>query len=186
MYKSLRNIGIGMLLTVVVTTQCFSAKYLWDASKENVAGNADWIIDADGYAGQPPESDPGRFPSPNQSGVTNSTPENYWRGMNSEWAIRLVKAGHQVETLPRGASITYGNAGNTQDLSNYNVFILNEPQNPLSYSEQQAVYAFAEAGGGVFLIADHCGSDRNHSGWDSPRVFNNMDIQNQLGVFFYD
>ncbi|MCD4654986.1 hypothetical protein K8T06_13760, partial [bacterium] len=66
------------------------------------------------------------------------------------------------------------------------VFILNEPQNPLDYSEQQAIYAFVEAGGGVFLIADHCGSDRNHSGWDSPRIFNNMNIQSQLGVFFYD
>jgi len=182
MYLLRRSLWI---LALLVGSHCFSAYFLWDASRENMSGNADWVIDANGNSGQPPESDPDRYPSPSQSGVTGSTPENYWRGMNSEWAIRLVKAGHHVETLPRGMTITYG-TGASQDLSNYNVFILNEPQNPLSHAEQQAVYDFIENGGGVFMIADHCGSDRNHNGWDSPRVFNDMDIQTQFGVVFYD
>lgn len=163
-----------------------AAYFLWDASRENVAGNADWVIDADGYAGQPPESDPDRYPSPPQSGVTATTPENYWRGMNSEWAIRLVKAGHHVETLPRNSNITYGESGNPQDLSNYDVFILNEPQEPISTSEKQAIYDFISTGGGVLMVADHCGSDRNHSGWDSPRVFNDMDVDTEFGLIFYD
>jgi len=162
------------------------AYFLWDASRENMAGNADWVIDADRHAGQPPESDPDRFPSPDQSSVSGSTPESYWRGMNSEWAIRLVKAGHHVETLPRNATITYGSTTHAQDLSNYDVFILNEPQEPLFSAEKQAVFDFINAGGSVLMIADHCGSDRNHSGWDSPRVFNDMDIETEFGVIFYD
>ncbi|MBN1880462.1 hypothetical protein JW823_10160 [bacterium] len=165
---------------------CLAARYLWDASRENVAGNADWVIDADGYAGQPPESDPDRFPSPSQSGVTASTPETYWRGMNSSWAIELVKAGHQVESLPRFSTITYGNPSNDQDLSEYDVFILNEPQIPFTASEITALYEFIENGGGVFMIADHCGSDRNQNGWDSPLIFNAADTQGHLGMMFYD
>ncbi len=176
---------LAVLLTGILPAT-HAASFLWDASRENMAGNADWVIDADGYAGQPPESDPDRFPSPPQSGITGTTPETYWRGMNSEWAIRLVKAGHSVETLPRNSTITYGSPDNPQDLSNYDVFILNEPQEPLFSAEKQAVYDFISAGGGVLMVADHCGSDRNHSGWDSPRVFNDMNIAAELGVIFYD
>lgn len=181
-FRSTICFAASVLLSVSV---CFSASFLWDASRENMAGNADWVIDADSNSGNPSESNPSRFPSPSQSNVTSSTPESYWRGMNSEWAIRLVKAGHSVETLPRGATISFGTSA-TQDLSNYDVYILNEPQELLSSSEKQAVFSFIENGGGVLMVADHCGSDRNHSGWDSPRIFNNMDIENRLGVAFFD
>ncbi|MBN1296928.1 hypothetical protein JXA80_09115 [bacterium] len=182
---------LGMILTGSLPGSapspiCRSASFLWDASRENMAGNADWVIDADRNAGQPPESDPDRYPSPSQSTVTQSTPESYWRGMNSEWAIRLVKAGHSVETLVRGETITFGESGNPQDLSNYNVLILNEPQEPLTTHEITAVSDFITSGGGVLFIADHCGSDRNHNGWDSPRIFNDMNTHARFGVMFYD
>ncbi len=164
---------------------CRAARFLWDASKENVAGNADWVIDADRYTGQPPESAPDRFPSPAQSSVTASTPESYWRGMNSAWAIELVQAGHTVETLPRGSVITYGSAAE-QDLRNYDVFILNEPQNPFTSGEIESLFTFIDNGGGVLMIADHCGSDRNQNGWDSPLVYNAINTRDRLGVTFFD
>ena len=106
--------------------------------------------------------------------------------MNSAWAIELVQAGHQVETLVRDSAITYGVSSNEQDLSNYDVFILNEPQITFSESEKNALYAFIENGGGALLIADHCGSDRNNNGWDSPLIFNAIDTRNRLGAMFYD
>ncbi len=101
---------------------------------------------------------------------------------NSEWAILLVKAGHYVETLPRTAQVTYGNSSNSQDLSRYDVYVICEPQDPFNTAEKAAIYAFIEAGGGVLMVTDHCGSDRNHSGWDSAMIFNDMDILTHLGM----
>jgi hypothetical protein len=112
-------------------------KILFDATKAETAGNADWIIDADlfniGYSAGPAnvgggnEANPQRIATPAQSGITASTSESYWKGGLSYWAVDCVKKGYQVETLPYNGSITYGNAANTQDLSNYKIFVVVEP-----------------------------------------------------------
>ncbi|MGC4100030.1 hypothetical protein [Ferruginibacter sp.] len=83
-------------------------KFLFDNTKAETAGNADWVIDQD--------ASPQQIPTPAQSTVTASTAETYWTGAISSWGIALVKAGHTVETLPSTGSITYGNASNPQDL----------------------------------------------------------------------
>jgi hypothetical protein len=57
-------------------------------------------------------------------------------------------------------------------LSLYKVFIIPEPNRPFKAEEIDAILKFVENGGGLFLIADHGGSDRNGNGWDSPRIFN--------------
>ncbi|ABR30869.1 DNA-binding protein [Thermosipho melanesiensis] len=57
-------------------------------------------------------------------------------------------------------------------LSLYKVFVIPEPNKPFSKEEIDAILRFVENGGGLFLIADHGGSDRNHNGWDSPKIFN--------------
>lgn len=160
-----------------------AAAILFDATRNEMAGNADWVIDADAFdnvlpaypcSGSTSESNPQRIPTPPQAGITAATPETYWTGGISAWAVDLAKAGHTIETLPRGARITFNDPGNPQDLSNYKVFIVAEPQGPFTPAEKQAILDFVAAGGGLFMVADHETSDRDCDGWDSPRVFNDL------------
>lgn len=140
-------------------------KFLFDASKGETAGNADWILDWD--------KSPQRFPTPDQSTVTASTPENYWNGALSAWGIALVKLGHRVESLPNKSGIAYG-TNSTQDLKNYDVFIVDEPNIKFTDSEKTAILNFVKNGGGLFMISDHTGSDRNHDGYDSVQIWNDL------------
>lgn len=165
-------------------------KILFDASKAEMASNADWVIDADqhniGYNHGPAvlnygnESNPQRYPTPSQSNITSTTPESYWEGGISAWGIELAKLGYVVETLPYNGSITYGNSSNPQDLSNYKVFIFVEPNIAFTNSEKTAIMTFVQNGGGLFMIADHDNSDRNNSGMDSPRVINDLMSSNSV------
>ena len=167
-------------------------RILFDASKAETAGNADWTLDADlhdlgfyngpAVPGQSTESDPQRFPSPPQAGITASTGETYWNGGLSAWGVDLVKLGYQVETLPYNGAITFGDAGNVQDLSNYDVFVVCEPNIRFNAVERDAVVSFVQAGGGLFMISDHDASDRNGDGWDSPSIWNDLMINNTVQV----
>ncbi|NIF07257.1 T9SS type A sorting domain-containing protein [Chryseobacterium sp. Tr-659] len=173
-------------------------KVLFDATKAESAGNADWVVDADvhnlkfsatGVTTNGTESNPQRFPTPAQSGITAATPETYWQGALSNWGIDLVKQGYTIETLPYNASITYGNSSNPQDLSNYKVFVVVEPNIRFSDSEKIAMLNFVQNGGGLFMISDHNQSDRNNDGWDSPAIWNdffttNGVIPNPFGISF--
>jgi hypothetical protein len=161
-----------------------AAKILFDASHREMAGNADWVADADAWNLPLPaygtcpattnESNPVRFPTPPQAGITPATLETYWTGAASAMAVALAKAGHDIENLPPGAALTYGNGGNPQDLSNYKVFIIPEPQQPFSAAEKTALLAFVSNGGGLFMIGDHENSDRDCDGNDSPAVYNDL------------
>ncbi|WP_143310555.1 hydrolase [Chitinophaga vietnamensis] len=148
-------------------------RFLFDATKAETAGNADWVIDEDNNI-------PQRFPTPAQSMVTASTPETYWTGALSSWGIALVKGGHTVETLPAGGAITYGNASNPQDLSNYDVFVVDEPNILFTAAEKTAILNFVSHGGGLFMISDHTISDRNNDGYDSPVIWNDLMTNNSV------
>ena len=148
-----------------------SKKFLFDASKGETAGNADWILDWDKSAQ--------RYPTPNQSTITASTPENYWNGALSAWGIALVKLGHTVESLPSKSAITYGE-NNPQDLKNYAVFIVDEPNIKFNDPEKTAILNFVKNGGGLFMISDHTGSDRNHDGYDSVQIWNDLMAMNDV------
>lgn len=147
-------------------------KFLFDATKAETAGNADWIIDTD------TKNTPQRYPTPDQSTVTSSTQETYWTGALSSWGIALVKLGHHVETLPKGTAISYGDNSNPQDLKNYDVYIIDEPNNQFTASEKTAMLSFVQNGGGLFMISDHTQSDRDNDGWDSPAVWNDFFTNN--------
>ena len=159
-------------------------KVLFDAAHAQMAGNADWVVDADvrdlrvGPGGLMvpggSESNPQRFPTPAQSGITATTPETYWSGGLSSWGVELVKRGFQVETLPNDGRLTYGDATNDQDLRNYAVYIVDEPNIRFTEAEKTALLAYVRNGGGLFMIADHAVSDRNNSGWDSPKIWNEL------------
>ena len=147
-------------------------RFLFDATKAETAGNADWVIDED-------SNTPIKTPTPAQSTITATTPETFWTGALSSWGISLVKAGNVVETLPAGAGITYGTTG-AQDLSKYDVFVIDEPNTRFTAAEKVAILNFVSHGGGLFMIADHTISDRNNDGWDSPAIWNDLMTNNTV------
>lgn len=147
-------------------------KFLFDASQGETAGNADWVIDQD-------KNIPQRIPTPLQSTITSTTNnDTYWTGGISSFGIALVKKGHQVETLPSNGLITYGVTTNAQDLKNFDVFVIDEPNIRFTTSEKQALLNFVRNGGGLFMVSNHSGSDRNNDGWDSPAIWNDFFTNN--------
>lgn len=179
------------MIFVKVDTQA-QIKILFDASKSETAGNADWIIDADAhnlYWGpyaqlSGTESNAQKTPSPAQSGITAATLESYWEGGLSNWGIDCVKQGYVVETLPYNVAITYGSTTNAQDLSNYAVYIVCEPNLPFSAAEKMAIWNYVQAGGSLFMISDHDQSDRNGDGSDSPGIWNGLLTGETTGITF--
>jgi hypothetical protein len=172
--------------------QAQTTKILFDATKAEAAGNADWVIDADQYnlgfqygpavIGQGDESNAQRYQTPVQSGITQTTQETYWNGALSAWGIDLVKKGYAVETLPYNGQITFGNTSNVQDLSHYKVFIVCEPNIAFTSSEKTAILHFVQNGGGLFMISDHDNSDRNNDGMDSPHIWNDLLTNNAVAT----
>ncbi len=167
----LTRITLLALACLSVVQLATGASFLFDATKAETAGNADWVIDQDA-------SGPQRFPTPDQSTVTASTAENYWTGAFSSWGIALVKQGHHVETLPAGARITYKDGTNAQDLSNYQVYVVPEPNVLFTAAEKTAIVQYVKDGGSLFIVADHAGSDRNNDGADSITVWNDLFANN--------
>lgn len=151
-----------------------SKKFLFDAIKAENAGNADWII-SENASGTPL-----RFPNPAISTVTAATLETYWQGGLSSWGIALVKQGHTIESLVTGGTITYGNASNAQDLSKFDVYVVDEPNILFTSSEKTAILNFVKNGGGLFMISDHNISDRNGDGKDSPAIWNDLMSNNSV------
>ncbi len=179
---------LGLLFSIAASSQ--TIKILFDASKAETAGNADWVIDANsfnlGFGSGPAilnggnEANPSQIPSPAQSGITGSTAETFWKGGISYWGIDCVNRNYIVETLPYNGQITYGNGGNAQDLSNYDVFIVCEPNILFTASEKTAILTFVQNGGGLFMVADHNSSDRNNDGFDSPHIWNDLMTNNSV------
>ena len=166
-----------------VSTVSAQIKILFDCTKAQTAGNADWVIDADVHdiywgpnaqVGGGHASDPQRFPTPLQNTVTSTTAETYWEGSLSSWGIDCVNYGYEVEELPASGQITYGDASNAQDLSNYKVYVMDEPNIKFTTAEKTAILQFVQNGGGLFMISDHNNSDRNNDGWDSPNIWNDF------------
>jgi hypothetical protein len=166
-------------------------KILFDASKGESAGNADWVIDADvhnlgignnGSYLDGNESNPQQFPTPLQATITSSTLGIYWNGALSSWAIDCVKKGYEVETLPWNGLITFGVASNPQDLSNYKAFVVDEPNLVFTTAQKTAIINYVSAGGGLFMISDHDASDRNGDGFDSPHIWNDLLTNNSIGI----
>lgn len=141
-------------------------KVLFDNTKAETAGNADWVISTS-------------QPNPLAQN-SNPTSETSWTGGISAWGVTLQRTGRYVlDTLPSGNTLTYGGSSSL-DLSKFNVLVLPEPNVVLSAAEKTAVMKFVQAGGGLFMVADHTGSDRNNDGKDSLQIFN--DLMSSNGV----
>jgi Big-like domain-containing protein len=160
-------LGLSALL-VTLPSDAQQKSILFDAMHAQTAGNADWTLDENTCGTAQ------RLPTPDQSGITSSTAETYWSGAFSAMGVDLVKKGFHVESLPIGSRVTYGDGTNAQDLSNYHVYVIPEPNIRLTAAEITAIRNFVQNGGGLFMIADHAGADRNSDGWDAPEIFNDM------------
>ncbi len=186
---------VRLLILLIVFTFTGSAsaqvKVLFDNTKAETAGSADWVIDADshnlGFGSGPAvlnggtESNAQRIPSPSQSAITTTTAETYWTGGLSNWGVDCAKRGYIVETLPYNGKITYGDTTNPQDLSNYNAYIVCEPNILFTDAEKTAVLKFVASGGGLFMISDHTQSDRNNDNHDSPEIWDDLLQNNSTG-----
>jgi hypothetical protein len=171
-----------ILVLLIATTSLGQQKsILFDAAHAQTAGNADWTLDEDSCGTAQ------RLPTPDQAGITSSTAETFWNGAHSAMGVDLVKKGFHVESLPVGARISYGDGTNAQDLSHYNVFVMPEPNIALTSTEITAIRNFVFNGGGLFMIADHAGADRNSDGIDAAGVFNAlMGSPSVFGITYND
>ncbi|MGA8114975.1 MAG: hypothetical protein WCA46_15015 [Actinocatenispora sp.] len=147
------------------TPHAATVRVLFDNTKAEQAGNADWVISSS-------------MPDPlGENG--NPSDESDWTGGLSSWGVALQKTGnYTLDTLDSG-SITY-NGGGDLDLANFDVFVLPEPNVALSDAEKTAVMTFVQNGGGLFLITDHNASDRNNDGIDSVGVANDLMTNNSV------
>ena len=182
------------LFFLLVLSLSFSSinaqKILFDATKSEFASNADWVIDADVHnlnSNWPvttggSESNPQQIPTPAQSGITGSTSETFWDGGISAWGVDMVKydANYIIETLPYDGQITYNNGSNSQDLSNYDIFILCEPNSLFTATEKTAIMNFVQNGGGLYIVSDHDIADRNGDGVDAVDVLNDLMTNNSV------
>ena len=157
-----------LLFVMFFVSQVFGAKILFDYTKEEDAGNADWVIDDD-------------WPLPYPSWPSSPTD---WNGAISSWGYQLkIQYGDTVHTL-HDYPITYQDPSNPYDLSNYDVFIVPEPQDTFTNAERNAILDFVRDGGGLFMVSDHYSSDRNNNGWDSPRIWNEFGSEMYFGIHF--
>lgn len=130
-----------------------TVRVLFDAAHDQDAGNADWIID-----------DSGRVPTPDTPGD-----ELDWNGAYSAWGFELYKAGRfQVRSLPPGNLLDSG------ELSAVDVVVIPEPNSSFSGTELAALETFVRGGGGLVIIANHGGSDRNNNGWDAVSALRDL------------
>ncbi|MGJ5749405.1 hypothetical protein FB563_6989 [Streptomyces puniciscabiei] len=166
--------GFGLLLTgaavqVSSGTAAHAAtthRVLFDNAHAETAGNADWIISTS-------QPDPlGENPSPSA--------ETDWTGALSSWGVALQKTGgYSLKTLPSGSSLSYGGSSST-DLSNFDTLVLPEPNTLFTSAEKTAIMNFVKNGGGLFMISDHTGADRNNDGYDAVKILNDLMTNNSV------
>ncbi|MFI5141498.1 MAG: T9SS type A sorting domain-containing protein [Bacteroidia bacterium] len=198
MKKTIIAASAFLFCNALISQTAGQKKILFDAAHAETSGNGDWCIDADvqnlhwgnGYVNTSGnESNPQQYPTPTQTAVTSATAESYWTGALSYWAIDCVNKGYWVEELPYNGALTYG-ASNTQDLSHYDILVVDEPNKLFTTSEKTAIMNFVKNGGSLFMISDHAGSDRNGDGKDSPQIWNdlmtNNSVQNNAFGFIYE
>lgn len=186
----MKKILLYIILLLSYQLSIAQVKVLFSANKGEQAGNADWVIDADvfnlfvttsgTYNTTGNEANPQRYPTPTQSGITATTTESYWTGGISAMAVECVKLGYTLETLPYNGQITYNNTSNPQDLSNYRIYVVCEPNIRFTTAEKTAIMNYVNNGGRLLMVADHETSDRNNDGWESRTIWNDLMFNNTV------
>ncbi|MEU0966771.1 hydrolase [Streptomyces sp. NPDC005917] len=165
--------GFGLLVTgaaLQVGTAAAPAhaattyRVLFDDGHAEEAGNADWIISTS-------------KPDPLSQNSSPSS-ETDWTGALSSWGVGLQKTGgYSLKTAT--SALTYGGSSTT-DLSNFNALVLPEPNTLFTSAEKTAIMNFVKNGGGLFMVSDHTGADRNNDGYDAVKIFNDLMTNNSV------
>ncbi|MFF8730985.1 hydrolase [Streptomyces sp. NPDC015171] len=141
-------------------------RVLFDNAHAETAGNADWIVSTS-------------QPDPLGQDSTPSA-ETDWTGALSSWGVALQKTGsYSLKTQPSGSALSYGGTSAT-DLSHFDTLVLPEPNTLFTTAEKTAIMNFVKNGGGLFMISDHTGSDRNNDGEDAVEIFNDLMTNNSV------
>ncbi|MCD9877714.1 immune inhibitor A [Streptomyces guryensis] len=151
----------------VVATPAHAAtthRVLFDDGHAEEAGNADWIISTS-------------KPDPLAQDSSPSS-ETDWTGALSSWGVALQKTGSYSLKTATGA-LTYGGSSST-DLSNFDTLVLPEPNTLFTTAEKTAIMTFVKNGGGLFMISDHTGADRNNDGEDAVEILNDLMTNNSV------
>ncbi|KUM86908.1 MULTISPECIES: M6 family metallopeptidase [Streptomyces] len=163
--------GLGLLaagVTVQATATPAAAatphRILFDDGHAEEAGNADWIVSTS-------KPDPlGQDSSPSA--------ETDWTGALSSWGVALQKTGdYSLKTAT--SALTYGGSSAT-DLSNFDTLVLPEPNTLFTTAEKTAIMTFVKNGGGLFMISDHTGADRNNDAEDAVEILNDLMTDNSV------
>ncbi|WP_314225170.1 hydrolase [Streptomyces zaehneri] len=165
--------GLGLLVTgaaLQVSTSATPAhaatphRILFDDGHAEEAGNADWIISTS-------KPDP-------LSQDSSPSSETDWTGALSSWGVALQKTGdYSLKTAT--SALTYGGSA-TIDLSNFDTLVLPEPNTLFTTAEKTAIMNFVKNGGGLFMVSDHTGADRNNDGEDAVEIFNDLMTANSV------
>ncbi|MFJ3897385.1 MULTISPECIES: hydrolase [unclassified Streptomyces] len=165
--------GLGLVVTgatLQVTTTATPAhaatthRVLFDDGHAEEAGNADWIISTS-------------KPDPLAQDSSPSA-ETDWTGALSSWGVALQKTGsYSLKTAT--SALTYGGSSTT-DLSNFDTLVLPEPNTLFTTAEKTAIMTFVKNGGGLFMISDHTGADRNNDGYDAVEILNDLMTNNSV------
>jgi hypothetical protein len=165
--------GLGLLVTgaafqvAAPATPAHAAtthRVLFDDGHAEEAGNADWIISTS-------------KPDPLAQDSSPSA-ETDWTGALSSWGVALQKTGSYSLKTATGA-LTYGGSSST-DLSNFDTLVLPEPNTLFTSAEKTAIMNFVKNGGGLFMISDHTGADRNNDGEDAVEILNDLMTNNSV------
>ncbi|WUB76707.1 hydrolase [Streptomyces sp. NBC_00576] len=163
--------GVAVQATVTATTATAATaatphRILFDNAHAETAGNADWIISSS----QPNPLSEDSAPS----GETD------WTGALSSWGVALQQTGdYSLKTLPSGSALAYGGSTAT-DLANFDTLVLPEPNTLFTTAEKTAIMKFVQNGGGLFMISDHTGADRNNDGEDAVEILNDLMTNNSV------
>lgn len=84
----------------------------------------------------------------------------------SDFGQAIAGNGYYVKELRKATPFTY------DDLKDYDVFVVAEPNIPFKQSEQAAMVQYVEEGGSIFFIGDHYNADRNKNRWDGSEAIN--------------
>jgi len=165
--------AFGLLTTAAALQATVSAapahaatthRILFDDGHAEEAGNADWIISTS-------------KPDPLAQDSSPSA-ETDWTGALSSWGVALQKTGgYSLKTAT--SALTYGGSSST-DLSNFDTLVLPEPNTLFTTAEKTAIMTFVKNGGGLFMISDHTGADRNNDGEDAVEILNDLMTNNSV------
>lgn len=146
------------------------ARVLFDQTLDETSAagpNSDWVVD--GFNARPTPSNPDG--------------PDAWVGALSGFGYALWASGdYLVESLPSPTgALTWDDGTNPQDLSRYDVLVLFEPSRAIGADERAAILHFLDAGGGLLLVANHLGADRDGNGVSAPQALNGLLDDETLG-----